>query len=112
MSEDEYRTHGVDVYDPNPDGSDFHVMNAIDKTLEDRGKTHGDFEENALVAQAIRTALREGGNWDSLFAHQQLALDEIALKMARIVSKGADRNFKEPWHDIEGYAKLGGKLCS
>jgi hypothetical protein len=30
----EYRKHGIDPAHPNPDGSDYHIMNAIDEKLE------------------------------------------------------------------------------
>lgn len=83
----------------------------IDATLEQRGSTHGDFGENAHVALGVRAIMRGAGNWKSLKPQQQLALDEIALKVARIVSGGAPADFKEPWHDIQGYAKLGENAC-
>lgn len=83
----------------------------VEQTLAQRGSTHGDFAENAVVAGAIRSTMRNAGNWKMLPAAQQLALDEIALKIARIVSSGAPVDFKEPWLDIQGYGKLGEKAC-
>lgn len=79
----------------------------IDVTLADRAKTHGAFEENAWLAMALRSIIRSGSNWKHLSVAQQLSLDEIALKQARILSKGADPHNQEPWLDIAGYATLG-----
>lgn len=78
-------------------------------TLAERGTTHGDFGNNAIAALAIRATLRAATNWRDLRPAQQLALEEIALKMARIVTGGAGH--KDSWHDIQGYAKLGEDAC-
>lgn len=59
----------------------------------------------------LREEMRVMGNWNALHSSQQLALDEIALKLARILSPGADPHLKEHWHDIQGYAKLGENAC-
>lgn len=84
----------------------------LETTLQQRGSTHGDFSENAVIAQDLRTRIRAARNWDKLRPAQQLALDEIALKMARILSDGSDPAFAEHWHDIQGYATLGEQACS
>lgn len=73
----------------------------------ERGKTHGSFATNADIAMRARLANRTYGWWGLLTPVQQLALDEIELKKARILSGSAD--FKEHWDDIAGYANLGGK---
>lgn len=72
-----------------------------------RGKTHGDFASNAQIAVPARTAMRATKGWTMLTMAQQLTLDEIQLKIARILSGAAD--FKEHWDDIAGYANLGGR---
>lgn len=75
-----------------------------------RGSTHGDFGDNAMFALQMRDLLRSiKPHWSNLTAEQRLALDEIALKIARILSGGAD--VAEHWIDIQGYAKLGEKVC-
>jgi hypothetical protein len=84
----------------------------VSATLQQRGGTHGKFTDNAAIAQDLRTRMRAAPNWDKQHPAQQLALDEIALKIARILSDGADPAFAEHWHDIQGYAKLGEQACS
>jgi len=80
-------------------------------TFAQRGGTHGSFAENAQIAMTLRSIMRATGNWENLLPEQRLALDEIALKLARILSLGSAHNFKEHWHDIQGYAKLGENAC-
>lgn len=77
---------------------------SIEKTLEERGKTHGDFSVNAEIAQDMKMYFREQKNWSSLPATQRDALDMFAAKVARILSGG--NNNKDNWHDIAGYATL------
>lgn len=76
----------------------------IDKTLEDRQHTHGDFKENARISQALCHIMRLGVNWDKLSLVQREALEMIAHKISRILSG----NYNEPdhAHDIAGYATL------
>lgn len=79
----------------------------------DRASSHGSFGENARLTLDIRTTMRSAVNWSKLRQPQQLALEEIALKIARILSSDDSTHAgqKEHWDDIEGYAKLGGKYC-
>lgn len=86
--------------------------NTVAGILVRRGKTHGDFKDNAEIANDLRSVMRGGPNWENILPEQRLALDEIALKIARILSAGSDPTFAEHWNDIEGYAKLGGRQCS
>lgn len=79
---------------------------ALQVTLEERGGTHGSFADNGLICQTLRAALRTSPNWRQLLPAQQLALDEMTLKMARLLSAGADPLATEHWHDIAGYALL------
>lgn len=76
----------------------------------ERGRTHGGFGDNATLAMQIRNLWRTMPNWPKMTHVQQLALDEIALKIARLGSSGADPAHQEHWIDIAGYARLGGKL--
>lgn len=74
----------------------------IDDTLNNRGNTHGDFTQNALISQQLkRIAYAHGGKLND---QQAEALDMIFHKIARILA--GDPNFKDHWHDIQGYAKL------
>lgn len=76
----------------------------IDKTLDERQNTHGDFAENARVSQALCQIMRLGVNWEKLSLVQREALEMIAHKISRILSG----NYQEPdhAHDIAGYATL------
>lgn len=84
------------------------TISRADQLSPERGRTHGDFRENAKFANRARDLLRSmQPGWDNCSPEQRLALDEIMLKIGRILSGSAAE--KEHWDDIEGYAKLGGK---
>lgn len=72
-------------------------------TLEQRGGTHGSFTDNAAIAIATRELWRATTNWRQLRPTQRLALEEIALKVARILSEGSDHDNPEHWYDGAGY---------
>jgi hypothetical protein len=74
----------------------------IDNLLDERQTTHGEFAETAMIAQAIKTALRAGPNWSMMTAAQRETLEGIATKQARIVC--GDANFQDHWDDIAGWA--------
>lgn len=71
---------------------------------EIRGKTHGDFSQNATTAQQIKDLMRGKHGWDTMALVHRESLDLIATKLARILVGDAD--FKDHWNDIEGYARL------
>jgi len=75
----------------------------ITETLEERAKTHGDFNEYAdIMVELVDTAgLNEN---KQLTAVQQQGLYMILSKIARIVN--GDANHADSWHDIAGYATL------
>lgn len=75
----------------------------IEKTLKERGTTHGDFTDNARVSQQLKAIIFQNGEM-SLSPVQCEALDMICHKLARIVC--GNPNHKDHWHDIAGYAKL------
>lgn len=83
----------------------------VEVILQERSKTHGEFEDNAVIAMTFRDYMRKSPNWNNLLSNQQLALDEIALKIARILSKGSANCNEEHWADIAGYAQLGRQAC-
>lgn len=87
------------------------MTDELKMTLADRGKTHGSFKDNASITTELRHMWRLTPNWGRLHDEQKLALDEIALKIARILSEGASPDYKEPWHDISGYGMLGEQAC-
>ena len=74
----------------------------VDQILDDRQKTHGDFGEVSVIAQGIKTIIRDHAQLLSL-DHRE-ALDMIATKIARILS--GDPEEPDHWRDIVGYATL------
>ena len=75
-----------------------------EEILNEREKTHGDFKRLCeLVGKLRELSLiyrREGQS-----ATQQIALEMIYLKLARIIC--GDPNHADHWDDIAGYAMLG-----
>lgn len=76
----------------------------IDATLQDRGKTYGNFFSQSAIALKIKQAMATSPNWLTLESDQREALDMIAVKIARILN--GDPRHHDSWHDISGYAKL------
>ena len=72
----------------------------VNETLEERAKTHGDFEGYAGIVEAFKYTARNA----SLSNAQTAGLDMIFSKIARIVN--GDSNHADSWHDIAGYATL------
>jgi len=81
-------------------------MIAVEKILEERKKTHGEFADQAIFSQHIKTLLRDltKSNKTFLTAVQTEALEMIAHKIGRILA--GDPNHKDHWDDIAGYATL------
>jgi len=82
--------------------------------LVERGKTHGSFAKNAEISQALKHLFRENmhyivGHHPNISAVHREALDQIAMKLSRILSGHA--SFKDHWDDIAGYAKLASEAC-
>ena len=77
---------------------------AIDATLDTRGQRYGSFDGHARVTQAIKQAMAQGRNWDSLAPDQKEALEMIAHKAGRILN--GDPDYADSWHDIAGYSRL------
>jgi len=71
------------------------IRDLLDQLIIQRGGEHGNFGDNARLVQVQREWLRSTPNWDKLSLTQQTALDEIALKMARILSQGSNPEFIE-----------------
>lgn len=76
----------------------------IDATLQERGKRYGSFKEHARIAQAIKKAMRDSPNWESLPDDMKETLEMNAHKTARILN--GDPFYHDSWHDINGYTKL------
>lgn len=75
-----------------------------DPLLEERERTHGDFLRQAGVAQALKRAMRDAPNWESLPDWQKEAFEMKATKLARHLS--GDHFEPEHLTDDAGYAKL------
>lgn len=76
----------------------------IDKTLEERGNQHGNFTDNAEVAQALKEIVFTSNNATRFTPIMCEALDMILHKIARICS--GDPALIDHWHDCAGYATL------
>lgn len=76
---------------------------SVEDTLIERGTRYGDFADHAKIAQNIKRGMQCKG-YDSLPDMHRQALEVIADKIARILN--GDPNYKDNWHDIQGYAKL------
>lgn len=83
---------------------------ADEPLLYARGRTHGSFEDNANIAQDLKSVLRSQPKWEQLHPIHAEALDLICTKIARIMSGHAD--FADHWVDVAGYAKLGESKCT
>lgn len=81
----------------------------VKATIDEREQTHGDFKEVACIAQNLREVLHAWFGWSHLDHVQRESLDSIMGKVARIMS--GNPNFRDHWHDIQGYAKLAEDRC-
>lgn len=76
----------------------------IDEILKDRGATHGAFNDQAALAQALKAVMRRGRNWEGLAGDARESLEAIATKISRILTGDAEE--ADHWNDIAGYARL------
>lgn len=82
-------------------------MEDIQKTLNERGKRYGKFEDHADVTQRLKAIMRSfcGKSWwTKLSDSHREALEMIAHKIGRILN--GDPNYADSWVDIAGYAQL------
>lgn len=70
--------------------------------LNEREKTHGDFERVARRAHLMQVVLALPPDLDSC---KKISIQMILLKIARIAC--GDPDFADHWDDIAGYAMLG-----
>ncbi len=79
----------------------------LDETLTERGNKYGKtFMGNARISQPLKGLFRSSPNWQHLDADQKEALDNIAIKLSRILNEDADVTYADNWTDIAGYATL------
>lgn len=77
----------------------------ITETIAERAKLHGDFSHTSACAQRIKEDMRAWSpNWETLKPYQREALDQIAQKVARIMTGDPDE--PDHWRDIAGYATM------
>jgi len=82
-------------------------MSDAETLIAERGKTHGDWFEASWMAAELKHQMRRGDNWHRMPPHQREALEQIAVKISRVLT--GDSNEPDHWLDIGGYAALGGK---
>jgi len=76
---------------------------SVQETLNERGKTHGDFSAQAGMSQNLKMLMRSSKFNDLTFAQRE-ALDAITMKISRIIH--GNPNEPDHWRDIAGYATL------
>jgi hypothetical protein len=76
----------------------------MDALLDERGRTHGNWIDNARISQSTKELWRKEEGWKRLSNGQREALEMIAHKIARVLS--GDPNYVDHWADVAGYAEL------
>ncbi len=76
---------------------------SIEKILEERESSHGDYGIQSKVTEAIKDVLLEAG-YKQLPWYVRNALDLIATKIGRLVC--GDYTHRDHYSDISGYAQL------
>ena len=82
------------------------AIETLEGILEARGVVHGDYADQARVAQNLKAMVTASPNWksSSLTSVQRDAIEMILVKLSRILS--GDPNHRDHWDDISGYARL------
>lgn len=86
-----------------------HHTDLVGLTLAERGSRYGDFSNHSAIAMDIKDRMRKEVGWSRLTQDKQQALDVIVDKVARILN--GDPEYRDNWHDIQGYAKLSEDRC-
>lgn len=76
----------------------------VSRILAVRSDTHGDFSDNARIAQSAKELWRTTPNWHKMAPYQREAIDLLTIKLARILS--GDYDCEEHWNDLAGYPSL------
>lgn len=82
-------------------GSAREMRVAVEKMLDDRGRTHGQFRVGAAKALELQQATTP---WEPETSTMMFARQMICVKLARIIV--GDPAFEDHWRDIAGYATL------
>lgn len=72
--------------------------------IESREEAHGNYVDQAGLAQFLKLHLRAKPGWEKLGLAQRESLEMICVKMSRILNGNA--NDPDHWTDIAGYATL------
>jgi hypothetical protein len=83
---------------------------ALEQTLAERAGTHGAFEENSRIAQALKETMRACAGWERLTPAMRESLEMDCHKVGRILA--GDPDFRDHWQDLAGYAQLIARECS
>ena len=81
-------------------------MSELKGTLEERGSRYGNYKDVIKARTKIMQILMDHNaesNIEPLTYEFHLALSDIVLKLVRA---SASPNYKDSWHDIQGYAHL------
>lgn len=78
----------------------------LQSLLDERAKTHGDFNRNAAIAQWLKAFSRQQPEWAGKTDIEKEALDQMASKYARRLS--SKNKIPHPDHglDFDGYDAL------
>lgn len=85
----------------------------LEETMEERGNRYGEFTDIAILSRRLEKLVFEAD--DRSFKGSQMndaqreATKMIVHKLARAAVGDAD--YKDNWHDIQGYAKLAEDRC-
>jgi hypothetical protein len=77
---------------------------SVRELLDCRQTTHGNFADNAHIAQALKLVFRAAPNWSALTDVQREALEMLSGKLARFLS--GDPNHADHIDDAIGYLAL------
>jgi hypothetical protein len=76
----------------------------IQTTLEDRGKSYGEYADGTRIAMSLFSIVQDGPSFGDMNDGQQYAMFMICAKMARLLN--GDCNHRDSWADLAGYATL------
>ncbi len=74
------------------------------RVIDERREVRGPYKDQANLCQLLKSIFREKANWRRLPLEQRESLDNIANKIARILT--GDHDELDAWGDISGYAEL------
>lgn len=76
----------------------------INVNLSSKERMHGVYKETSAMSQSIKDVFRSGKNWSNLNDAQRESLENIAIKLSRLLTGNAQH--RDHWDDIAGYATL------